>query len=132
MTIAFEQQDLRKDRFPYDPRKVEGFSLVANTLELELRTPASYAPYEIEVLLGITEGSSTELKEGWGGTIPLQRLPEYGPDKNYLEGKGPEDLSEEEAIRRYQIVCDRVKAGEYRLHGFERGRMQIELTDLIF
>lgn len=136
MAMGFEHRELGKKQFDYDPKKVEEHRVTADTLELRLRTPASYAPYCVEVSLGTKANlkgiTTTERAEVWEGEIPLQREPEFGPDRNYIKGKEPEKISEEEALRRYKAVCTQIENGNYKVHKFDSGKIQVELTDLTF
>jgi hypothetical protein len=134
MAIGFEYKVLGEKQFDCDPTKVEERRVGVDTLKLRLRTPVTYAPYKVDVLLGTRENLKAIASETdiWRGEIPLQRRPEFDPDGNYVKGKEPENISEEEALRRYEAVCSQIEAGKYRLHKFDSGKVQVELTDLIF
>jgi len=135
MAFGFENAELGRRQFDFDPTKVEEHKVGVDTLDLRLRTPATYAPYAVAVLVGTKENLKRmppERAEIWEGEIPLQRGPVIGADGNYVEGKGPELISEEEASRRYDAVCNQIVAGKYRLHKFDSGKVHIKLTDLAF
>ena len=127
MAIGFGEEKIAEDSLPFSPRRLREETVPADVLELRLCAPTTI--FEVDVRLGTREALDRIPSEGgvWEGTIPLERKPELGPDDNYIEGKGPENISEGEARKRYARVKTQIEAGDYIAHKFNDGTLKIEL-----
>jgi len=115
MAVGMEISELAKKELNFSPKEVREHRVEADTVELRLRVPATYAPYKVEVSLGTKNNlrgiTVSERREVWEGEINLGRV------------------TEEEAKTRYLEILNKVTKGEYIAHKFDSGKLEIELLE---